>query len=228
MKKLRLKKGVVVGIYLIVFALTGMGAFFVSQNMKQEEKQQEPLEYVNQSIVDEENVQVINEDVKIIKPYTLDKVQIAKYYYDYRADNEAQEKSILYHENTYIQNSGMDYTSDEVFEVVAILNGVVVDVKEDEFLGKIVEIKHDNELVSSYQSLSEVSVKKNDTITQGQVIGKSGTNTIDKDLGNHLHFELYKAGQVVDPNQYFDKSITTNENQQKEQNQNTEASRKTE
>ena len=34
MKKLRLKKGVIIGAYLIAFSLTGMSAFFVSQNMQ--------------------------------------------------------------------------------------------------------------------------------------------------------------------------------------------------
>ena len=153
----------------------------------------------------------------MIKPYTDENVQIAKYYYDYKGDSETQEKSLLYHENTYIQNTGMDFTLDTAFDVVAVLDGTVTNVSEDELLGTIVEIKHENDLISSYQSLSEVSVKKNDTVKQGQVIGKSGTNTIDKDLGNHLHFELYKGGEVVDPSKYFDKvlseseSTTTNE-----------------
>ena len=69
------------------------------------------------------------------------------------------------------------------------------------------EVQHDNKFVSSYQSLGEVSVKKNDTVKQGQVIGKSGTNSIDKELGNHLHFELYLNSQVVNPEDYFDKEI---------------------
>ena len=73
------------------------------------------------------------------------------------------------------------------------------------------EIKHNNGYVTSYQSLSEVSVKKDDTVTQGQTIGRSGTNKLDKDMGNHLHFELYANGQVADPNLYIDKEIKTKE-----------------
>ena len=127
---------------------------------------------------------------------------------------ETQEKSILYHENTYIQNSGMDFGLTDTFDVVAVLDGSVTDVKEDETLGKVVEIKHDNGYVSIYQSLSEVSVKKGDIITQGQVIGKSGTNELDKDIGNHLHFELYVNGQVVDPTLYLNKELETSENKE--------------
>lgn len=215
MKKLRLKKGAIIGAYLIAFSLTGMSAFFVSQNMQANNPTEEDIEYVNSSIIDDkEDREVIKEDVKMVKPYTNEEVQILKYFYDYQAEAETQEKSILYHENTYIQNSGIDFGLTDTFDVVAVLDGTVVDVREDELLGTVVEIKHDNDFISSYQSLSEVSVKKNDTVKQGQVIGKSGTNTIDQDLGNHLHFELYKSGSVVDPSKYFDQVIsdTTEEN----------------
>ena len=215
MKKLRLKKGAIIGAYLIAFSLTGMSAFFVSQNMQANNPTEEDIEYVNSSIIDDkEDREVIKEDVKMVKPYTNEEVQILKYFYDYQAEAATQEKSILYHENTYIQNSGMDFGLTDTFDVVSVLDGTVVDVREDELLGTVVEIKHDNDFISSYQSLSEVSVKKIDTVKQGQVIGKSGTNTIDQDLGNHLHFELYKSGEVVDPSKYFDQVIsdTTEEN----------------
>ena len=215
MKKLRLKKGAIIGAYLIALSLTGMSAFFVSQNMQANNPTEEDIEYVNSSIIDDkEDREVIKEDVKMVKPYTNEEVQTLKYFYDYQAEAETQEKSILYHENTYIQNSGMDFGLTDTFDVVSVLDGTVVDVREDELLGTVVEIKHDNDFISSYQSLSEVSVKKNDTVKQGQVIGKSGTNTIDQDLGNHLHFELYKSGEVVDPSKYFDQVIsdTTEEN----------------
>ena len=210
MKKLRLKKGAIIGAYLIAFSLTGMSAFFVSQNMQVNNQPEEDIEYVNSSIIDdnEGEQEVIKEDTKMVKPYTDENVQTLKYFYDYLGEANTQEKSILYHENTYIQNSGMDFGLEEPFDIVAVLDGTVVDVREDELLGTIVEIKHDNDFISSYQSLSEVSVNKNDTVTQGQVIGKSGTNTIDQDLGNHLHFELYKSGEVVDPSKYFDQVIS--------------------
>ena len=210
MKKLRLKKGAIIGAYLIAFSLTGMSAFYVSQNMQANNPTEEDIEYVNSSIIDddEKDREVIKEDVKMVKPYTDENVQVLKYFYDYQANADSQEKSILYHENTYIQNSGMDFGLENTFDIVSVLDGTVVDVREDELLGTVVEIKHDNDFISSYQSLSEVSVKKNDTVKQGQVIGKSGTNTIDQDLGNHLHFELYKSGEVVDPSKYFDQVIS--------------------
>ena len=69
------------------------------------------------------------------------------------------------------------------------------------------EIKHDKNIISSYQSLSEVLVKEGDKITQGTIIGKSGTSNLEKDLGSHLHFELTIDSNTVDPEEYYDKEL---------------------
>ena len=74
-------------------------------------------------------------------------------------------------------------------------------------MGKIVEIKHNNKYVTMYQSLSEVNVKKGDLVVQGGLIGKSGKNTLDSEMGNHLHYELYIDGKVVNPEEYLNKVI---------------------
>ena len=106
-----------------------------------------------------------------------------------------------------MQNSGVDYKSDEIFDVVASLSGTVTNVTDDTLLGKTIEIRNSTELITTYQCVSEVSVKKGDTITQGQTIAKSGTCTLNQDISNGLHFEMYKNGQVINPENYFDKSV---------------------
>ena len=200
---------------LMILAITSVifGTAMLSNSLRKSNNDDydTPISYVTSTILDEEQA-VINETSTMINPYTDTTVTIGKNYYDYKADAETQEKSIVYHDNTYLQNSGTDFVSENVFDVVAVLDGNVTDVKEDETLGKVVEKKHENGYISIYQSLSEVSVKKGDIVTQGQVIGKSGTNELDKDIGNHLHFELYVNGQVVDPTLYLNKEIETSEN----------------
>ena len=106
-----------------------------------------------------------------------------------------------------MQNAGVSYVLKATFDVVSVLDGTVIDVKEDEVLGKTITIKHDDKLTSTYQSLSEVNVKKDDEVTQGQVIGKSGTNKLEKDLGNHLYFELTVDSTSVNPEEYYDKKV---------------------
>lgn len=168
---------------------------------------EENLNYVSKTIIGND-IAVMNTTTKVINPYTDTSVTVGKQFYDYKGTAENQEKAIIFHDGTYMQNSGMDFTSEKPFDVVAVLAGTVTNVKEDELLGKIVEIKHGNDYVSIYQSLSEISVKKGDNVNQGQVLGKSGTNELDKELGNHLHFEFYANGQVVDPSLYLNKEIS--------------------
>jgi stage II sporulation protein Q len=153
------------------------------------------------------HVPVVGSEKVIIRPYTDTNVKIVKHFYDYQADAEKQEKSLVYYGNTYIQNSGVDYSGPENFEVISILDGSVINVADDDLLGKIVEIRHSNDLISVYQSLSEVTVKKGDNVSQSQVIGKSGTSNIAVDLKDHLHFEILYKGKVVDPETLYDKTI---------------------
>ncbi|MBE6144659.1 MAG: M23 family metallopeptidase [Firmicutes bacterium] len=207
MKKYRLKKPMVIGIYglaLVAF----LGTMFVVEKSFFESELEEPdYDYVSQTIFDKD-VPVVNTTPTIIRPYTDTEVKIVKDFYDYQADEEKQKNSIIYYESTYLQNSGVSYGGkEEGFEVVSILDGTVIDVKEDNTLGKIVEVRHANDVVSVYQSLSEVNVKKDDEIKQGTVIGKSGTSNISKDLNNHLHFELIIKGQIVNPENYYDKKV---------------------
>ena len=168
----------------------------------------EDTDYVDNEILDFNNqLPVVSDEIIILRPYLATDVSIAKNYYDYQAEASEQENAIIYYEDTYMQNSGVDYKSENTFDVVAILDGTVTSVKEDDILGNIIQIKHTNDIISVYQSLSEVSVKENDTILAGQKIGKSGESNINKDIGNHLHFELYYKGQIVNPELYYDKSI---------------------
>lgn len=206
MKVRKLKSFVIPSTIAVLIIATIFTSAIITNNNQKLKNSKENLTYVSNTIL-QNDVAVINTAYKIINPYTDQSVTIGKYFYDYQAEADKQEKSIIYHANTYIQNSGVDFVSSNIFDVVAVLNGTVTDVKEDETLGKIVEIKHDNNYITIYQSLSEISVKKGDNVTQGQVIGKSGTNELDKEIGNHLHFEFYANGQVVDPTLYLDKEL---------------------
>lgn len=171
---------------------------------------EEELEYVDGEITENNSnndIPVVGTSVSITRPYWESSVSIAKTFYDYEGTSEEQEKSIIYYEDTYMQNSGVDYTSENVFDVISILDGTVISVEENDILGTIVEVRHSNNLISVYQSLSEVVVEVDMVVLQGQAIAKSGTSNINKDLGNHLHFELYHNGKIVNPEEYYNKNI---------------------
>lgn len=200
MTKVKLRLPVLFLFIMALIVLPVLTSKFVSSD--------EELEDYTMDEVIESDLPVISNVTTIINPYTDQSVTIKKGYYDNNANEDDQVSSIIKHDNTYIQNTGIDYAGENTFDVISILDGTVINVKEDEELGKSVEIKHDNGMISIYQSLSEVNVKKDDVVTQGLVIGKSGENKLDKDLGNHLHFEIYENGGSVNPLNYLNTEIS--------------------
>ena len=207
----RLKKPVVYTIYAIGFILIISSIFLIQKSLY---KKPDTTEYVNKTIF-EDTVPVVSDTTtnnnieQIANPYIDESVSITKKYYDYASDENEQKNSIIYYEGTYIPSTGITYKGNDTFDVVAILSGTVTSVRQDEILGNVIEIKHENNIVSIYQSLGEVSVKENDQVTQGQVIGKSGNSNIDKDSGNHLYFEISINNKTVNPLNYIGKK--TNE-----------------
>ena len=68
--------------------------------------------------------------------------------------------------------------------------------------GNLVVIRHDNGLETYYGHLSEISVKPNQWVSAGQLIGKGG-NT-GRSTGSHLHYEIRYKGQTFDPERLID------------------------
>lgn len=208
MKKRVLRKWVVYGVYALTFLSVFSSIYFIEKSLAPENtfNNDKDYIYVSKTIFDDE-VPVVATTTQIIRPYKATDIDIAKNYYDYKADAQSQQKALLYYENTYLQNSGIEYKGSNNFDVVSILDGTVISIKTDNILGNVVEIRHDNDMISVYQSLSDVNVTENQDVKQGDTIGKSGTNNISKDLGDHLHFELIVNGQNVNPEEYYNKNI---------------------
>lgn len=207
MKKRRLKKGVLAGLYVVGFvALVGMLYGLERSLFPVSYKRDEDFDYVSKTLFD--NVLPVVNDVKTIgKPFLDENIKIVKSFYNYLGSSEEQQKSLIYNDSTYLQSSGVSYATENPFDVVSVLDGTVIDVKEDPLLGNIVEIRHNNDIISIYQSMDEITVKTNDFVTQGQILGKSGNANIESSLGNHLHFELIVKGQVVNPEDYYGKNL---------------------
>lgn len=195
------------GIVVATVALVCLLSYAVTKSMTvAEDKLQDNLEYVSYEILTDNVMPVVKEETvetAIVRPYEDETVEIGKSYYDYQAESTDQEESIIYYENTYIQNTGVDYISKEIFQVRAIADGTVISVTTDDIVGTTVKIQHQNNMIAVYQSVKDVKVKEKETVTQGQIFATSGTNNINSDLGNHLHFELYKENILVNPEDYF-------------------------
>lgn len=205
MENRRLKKPVVYLLYGVGFVLL-VGIVFVIENALGGKVLDDKLTYVSKTIFDKVTP-VVAEDYKIIRPYNKSEVQKIYGYYDYRGEDESQKNSILVYDKTYMQSSGITYGHNESFDVIAIMDGIVTSIKQDELLGNIVEIKHSNGIISIYQSLDKVNVKVDDEIKQGTIIGTSGKNSINNVTEYGLYFELIINGNIVNPEEYYDKLV---------------------
>lgn len=208
MENRRLKKSVVCGLYVFGFIFL-LGIIYAIESISLTTRYQDnDIDYVNKTIFGEDNLPVVNTEKVLIRPYANSEIRIVKSFYDYKADSNSQQQSLIYYENTYLPNSGVSYGGIDNFEVLAVYDGTVTSITQDNLLGTIVQITHKNNMISIYQSLGEVNVEQNQVVKQGDVIGKSGVCNIEKDLNNHLHFELVLDGMVVNPEEYYNKKIS--------------------
>lgn len=128
-------------------------------------------------------------------------VKIVRPFYDEAASNEEKARSLVRYANSYYPNAGIDVSIDgkTPFDVVAAKSGTVERAEIDPVVGGVVWIKHDDGTVSVYESLTDLSVSEGMHVHQGSRLGTAGKNAFDQDLGVHLHFEVQKDGQVLNP-----------------------------
>ncbi len=144
---------------------------------------------------------------KASKPYTAESVSVHTNYYDVKKEKEVQEKSLILYENTYMPNTGILYSDKEAFDVVAVYEGEVLSITEDDIFGSIIEIKHTNNITSKYSSVKDPKVSVGETVNKGEVIASSGKNKIVSETENMLLFELLYNGTNVNPDEYYDKDF---------------------
>ena len=144
-----------------------------------------------------------SENNSIVRPYVGENITISKYFYDYDGEEDKQKNSIIFYENTYIQNKGVDYSCDELFDVVSVLDGEVISINDDKIYGKILTIKHSDSLTSVYYNLSNVLVSVGYKVSQGELIASSSLNKIDNNNKYLLHFEVVHNSENIDPESFY-------------------------
>lgn len=144
----------------------------------------------------------------IVKPYIYEDVKVGKGYYDYESDEKKQESSIIYFENTYMQNSGVDYVSDKEFDVVSILDGEIISIEDNDIYGKILKIKHNDNLISVYSNIKDILYKVGDKISQSEIIANTDKSKLDDNIKSMLHFEIYYKGETIDPEKLYTMKVS--------------------
>jgi murein DD-endopeptidase MepM/ murein hydrolase activator NlpD len=96
-------------------------------------------------------------------------------------------------------HGGVDLKAAYGTDVPAAAGGEVTFAGEQGSYGTLVVLKHDDGVETRYAHLSSTVVKPGERVEAGQVVGRVGSS--GRSTGAHLHFEVRRNGQPVDPEQ---------------------------
>ena len=97
---------------------------------------------------------------------------------------------------------GVDIDGKKGDPVVAAMDGEVVEAGYNDTYGNFVKIAHKDDFYTFYAHCDEIKVKVGQKVKMKEVIGTVGdTGTT---IGVHLHFELWKKDQPLNPLDYFE------------------------
>ncbi len=114
---------------------------------------------------------------------------------------------------TRMMHSGLDFTADRGTEVYATGDGVVVKVESKRWgYGKSIIVDHGFGYKTLYAHLSKFEVKEGQKVKRGELIGLIGST--GKSTGPHLHYEVIKDGEKVNPIGYFHSDLTPEQYEQ--------------
>jgi murein DD-endopeptidase MepM/ murein hydrolase activator NlpD len=98
-------------------------------------------------------------------------------------------------------HKGIDISSKEGSNILAVADGVVSWSGERAGYGKLVEINHGNGYVTRYGHNKQNLVKAGDTVSKGEAIALMGST--GRSTGPHVHIEVMHDGKHVNPNKYL-------------------------
>ena len=100
---------------------------------------------------------------------------------------------------------GIDIKGEKTSVVVASEAGVVESIKNDPRYGLTITIEHENGFKTIYSNLLTTEfVKENEMVEKGQTIATIGESASFEVADEpHLHFEIYKDGENVNPTIYL-------------------------
>ncbi len=96
-----------------------------------------------------------------------------------------------------VPHLGTDYAANQGTRVHTTARGRVTHAGWNGGYGKMVEVSHPNGYRTRYAHLSQIHVRKGQSVEQKDVIGRVGAT--GRATGPHLHYELIRNGRHIDP-----------------------------
>ena len=152
--------------------------------------------YITSNLLIESGLKTATIDSEDMEKIIIDYIMANNMIYPSSAPVEGYvTKGTLKRDNEII-HAGVNVASKIKDQIKAPLNGVVVVANSSDELGSRIIIHHQNNFFTVYKNLDQVLVNARDLVLKDQVIGTAGTSDNE---GAHLHFEIWKDSQVIDP-----------------------------
>lgn len=164
-----------------------------AQNAQNEEQPKE--EPKNETTETQEQVTETKQEVTFIKPT------------DGEIIGEFAKDNLIYSETLkeWITHTAVDIKADKTSVIKSSADGIVKSIVNDPRYGLTVIIEHDDGYETVYSNLLTAEfVVEGEEVSQGQTIGTAGnTASFESSMDCHLHFELLKDGEYLDPTIYL-------------------------
>lgn len=98
-------------------------------------------------------------------------------------------------------HTGIDVGAESGAKIIAADGGSVVLAGVNSGYGNCVMIDHGNGYKTLYGHMSSIAVTNGQTVSQGDTVGYVGSTGVS--TGPHCHFEVWKDGARIDPEQFF-------------------------
>ena len=144
---------------------------------------------------------VQNETTETKKDISFAKPTEGEIICEYAKDN------LIYSETLkeWITHTAIDIKADKTSVIKSAADGVIKSIVNDPRYGLTVVIGHDEGYETVYSNLLTAEfIVVGEEVTQGQTIGTAGnTASFESEMECHLHFELLKDGEYLDPSIYL-------------------------
>ncbi len=101
----------------------------------------------------------------------------------------------------YRMHHGIDLAGTWQENVSVSADGTVVFAGYHGSFGKVIRIRHNYGIMTTYGHLAKINVRRGDLVNEGQIIGKMGRT--GKVKGAHLHYEISVNGKSQNPATYI-------------------------
>lgn len=95
------------------------------------------------------------------------------------------------------RHEGLDFTASTGTPILAAADGTVTRSGWESTYGNIVEISHAEGFVTRYAHISKRLAQEGQKVKRGEMIAEVGST--GRSTGPHLHYEVFRFGQVLNP-----------------------------